>query len=74
MNVYQLTEEQKEQLVGQTYDCVQFFNPTLDADGNWFISVEEVNGYSGEEFTWVKSLNEIAHNPIQNELPTQQVE
>ena len=71
MNVYQLTEEQKDQLVGQKWDGETFFNPTLDADGNWFISVEEVNGYSGEEFTWVKTLNEIPHNPIQNELPTQ---
>jgi hypothetical protein len=71
MNVYQLTEEQKDQLVGQKWDGETFFNPTLDADGNWFISVEEVNGYSGEEFAWVKTLNEIPHNPIQNELPTQ---
>ena len=32
-NVYKLTEEQKDQLIGQTWDGVQFFNPTLDANG-----------------------------------------
>ena len=42
MKVRQLTVEQKDQLAGQTYDGVQFFNPTQDADGNWFISNEEV--------------------------------
>ena len=36
MIVRLLTEEQKDQLVGQTYDGVQYFNPTLDAEGNWF--------------------------------------
>ena len=43
MNVYKLTVEQKNPLVGQTYDGLQFFNPTLDGDGEWFISVEEYN-------------------------------
>jgi len=27
-NVYKLTETQKDQLVGQTWDGVTFFNPT----------------------------------------------
>ena len=43
-NVYKLTIEQKDQLVGQTWDGVQYFNPTQDADGNWFVSIEEVQG------------------------------
>jgi hypothetical protein len=38
MKVRQLTQVQKDSLVGKTYDGVQFFNPTQDADGNWFIS------------------------------------
>jgi hypothetical protein len=37
MIVRLLTEEQKDQLIGQTYDGVQYFNPTMDAEGNWFI-------------------------------------
>ncbi len=68
MKVRQLTEEQKDLLVGQTYDGVQFFNPTQDADGNWFISNEEVNGCTHEGVVeWIHTLEEINHNPIINE-------
>jgi hypothetical protein len=62
MIVRLLTEEQKDALIGQTYDGVQFFNPTLDADGNWFISNEEVNGCNSIE--WIKNLPLIPYNPI----------
>jgi len=68
-NVYKLTIEQKDQLVGQTWDGVQYFNPTQDADGNWFISQEEVNGCEKPEFAWVKELNEIDYNPVITEFP-----
>jgi hypothetical protein len=64
MKVYKLTTEQKEALNGQTYDSVQYFNPTLDADGNWFISIEEVNGCTNELLQWVKDLPLITYNPI----------
>ncbi len=68
MKVRQLTDEQKDLLVGQTYDGVQFFNPTQDADGNWFISNEEVNGCTHEGVVeWIHTLEEINHNPIINE-------
>lgn len=44
MNVYKLTTEQRNQLVGQTYDGIQFFNTdAIDADGNYYIGVEEYN-------------------------------
>jgi hypothetical protein len=70
MKVRQLTIEQKDQLIGQMYDGVQFFNPTLDADGNWFISNEEVNQTTNEEFTaWINELTEIDYNPVISELP-----
>jgi hypothetical protein len=68
MKVRQLTTEQKDQLLGQTWDGVQFFNPTQDADGNWFISNEEVNGCTHEGVSeWIHELEEIDHNPIINE-------
>ena len=68
MKVRQLTIEQKNQLIGQTYDGVQYFNPTLDADGNWFISNEEVNGCTHEGVNeWIHELQEIDYNPIINE-------
>jgi len=70
MKVRQLTIEQKDQLIGQTYDGVQFFNPTIDADGNWFISNEEVAQTTNEEFTsWINDLTEIDYNPVVSELP-----
>lgn len=68
MNVYKLTTEQKEALIGQTWDNVQYFNPVLDADNNWFISVEEVNGCINESFQWIKDLPLIEYNPVINEL------
>ncbi len=69
MNVYKLTEEQKDQLVGQTWNGTAYFNPPLDANGNWFISNEEVNGCEKQEFAWVKELAEIDYNPVVTEFP-----
>jgi len=68
MNVYKLTTEQKEALIGQTYDGLQYFNPVLDAENNWFISIEEVNQCTNELFQWVKDLPIINYNPVINEL------
>jgi len=68
MKVRQLTLEQKDILVGQKWNNEAFFNPTLDANGNWFISNEEVNGCTHEGVTeWIHTLEEINHNPIINE-------
>ena len=70
MTVRQLTIEQKDALVGQTYDGVQFFNPTLDVDGNWFISNEEVNNCTHQGMVeWIHNLPEINYNPVVSELP-----
>lgn len=69
-NVYKLIEEQKDQLVGQTWDGVQYFNPTQDADGNWFISVEEVNGCTHQGANeWIHELPLIPYNPVITEFP-----
>ena len=71
MTVRQLTVEQKDQLVGQTWNGTAFFNPILDADGNWFISAEEVNGctHVNGAFEWIHELPEIDYNPVVSELP-----
>jgi hypothetical protein len=68
MEVYNLTEEQKDALIGQTYDGEQYFNPTLDADGNWFISIEEINSCNKEEFSWINDLTAINYNPVIREM------
>lgn len=68
MKVRQLTIEQKDLLIGQKWNEETFFNPLLDADGNWFISNEEVNGCTHEGVNeWIHELQEIEHNPIINE-------
>ncbi len=73
--VYVLTELQKNQLVGQTWDGVQYFNPTKDADGKWFISNEEVNGCTLQQAqligcdAWLLTLPEIDYNPVVTEMP-----
>ncbi len=68
MKVRQITTEQKDLLIGQKWNDEAFFNPTQDADGNWFISNEEVNGCTHEGVSeWIHELEEIDHNPIINE-------
>jgi hypothetical protein len=64
MNVALLTEEQAEQLRGQQYanDC--YFNPIQDKNGQWVISIEEMNQCTIE---WVKQLELIEYEPIIHE-------
>jgi hypothetical protein len=70
MKVRQLTLEQKNLLIGQTWDGVQYFNPTLDANGNWFISNEEYYfcGFLRQQElgidSWFNTLTEIDYNPV----------
>jgi len=69
MIVHKLTTTQKGKLVGKQYAPDSFFNPTQDADGFWFISVEEVEQCTVEAFQWVKDLPTINHNPVITQLP-----
>ena len=62
------TIELKDSLIGETWDGVQFFNPTLDANNNWFVSKEEVNGCNKPEFQWLKSCELIDYNPVISQL------
>ena len=70
MNVYKLTTEQKNPLIGQTYNGIQLFNPTLDADGNWIISIEEYNNITlvrANELaviSWWFNLPLVPYNPV----------
>ena len=60
-----LTTEQKDQLIGQTYDGVCFYNPIQDANDNWIISEEEINQSNLE---WLKQLplSEYLPKPMEN--------
>lgn len=58
-----LTQEQKEQLVGQEYTTDSYFNPIQDANNNWVISVEEIDSCKNEYFAWIKELQLITYEP-----------
>ena len=60
IEVYQLTNEQAEQLIGVQYVADMTFNPIKDANGNWIISSEEV---SSTTIDWVKELPAIEYIP-----------
>ena len=44
MILYQLTEEQKNEIVGQFFAPSSMFNPVQDINGYWFITDQEVDG------------------------------
>ena len=71
MNVYRLTTEQRNELVGETYDGVQFFNTdAIDADGYYYMSTEVYNAITlvrANELgliSWWFTLPLIPYNPI----------
>jgi hypothetical protein len=60
IEVYLLTPEQAESLIGIEFLPYSFFNPIKDSEGNWIITIEEVNNCS---IKWVKELPKIEFNP-----------
>lgn len=65
MTVARLTPEQAEELKGMQFVQDNFFNPVMDKNGNYIISLEEVEQCDIE---WVKELPRINYEPIVNEL------
>lgn len=59
MIVYELTEQQKNELVGQFFAPASMFNPIQDANGTWVITEQEVSQCVNENFLWVKNLPTI---------------
>ena len=74
MNVYKLTLEQRNQLVGETFDGVQFMNPPQDADGEYYLSQEVYNAITlvrANELGvvgWWFTLPLIPYNPVISEF------
>lgn len=64
MKVHLLTTEQKDLLIGQQYTSDSIFNPTLDSNNDWFISIEEVDQCDNESYIWVKELPLINYSPV----------
>lgn len=61
MTGYKLTIEQHEQIVGQKFDGIQYFNPVPDHNGDFFIFEEEVVNCT--EFEFVKTLTQTEYIP-----------
>jgi hypothetical protein len=59
-----LTEKQANSLRGVEFVKDNLFNPIQDEDGNWVISLEELDLASIE---WVKELPIIEYKPIKYE-------
>ena len=66
MIVAKLTQEQAEQLKVIEVVKDNFFNPIQDVNGNWIISLQEVEQCSIE---WVKTLPLIEFEPVIVDLP-----
>lgn len=71
MNVRKLTIEQKDLLIGQVWGAnEQLFNPIQDANNEWIISEEEVQGCTLAQAVligcdaWLLSLPIIEFNPV----------
>jgi hypothetical protein len=61
MKVALLTPEQAEQLRGKEVAANIYFNPVQDGNGDWIISLEEVEQSTIE---WVKELPLIEYKQI----------
>ena len=57
-----LTEEQKDELIGQQFMLDVYFNPVQDNNDNWIISIQEID-QCNNEFSWVKELELITYEP-----------
>jgi hypothetical protein len=61
--MYKLTTHQYELLLGATYDGEQLFYPIADINGDYFISKQEIDNCTNEEFAWVKELELTEFKP-----------
>lgn len=69
MQVVRISSEQKDLLIGEKWNDEAFFNPTLDADNEWFVSIQEVYGCYKPEFQWLRQCELVIHNPIVVNFP-----
>ena len=60
-----LTQEQADQLMGVEFATDNFFNPVIDKNNNWIISIEEIDRCNLE---WVKKLPLIDCEPVEFDI------
>jgi hypothetical protein len=59
-----LTIQQKDKLLGVEYIPDVYYNPVQDGNGDWIISMEEIDNTTDYEFLWVQELPLIQFIPI----------
>lgn len=63
MKVAKLTIAQKISLINQKFSEDSFFNPIQDLNGNWVISLQEIEQAKTPPYEWLKTLPLIDYNP-----------
>lgn len=63
-----LTTTQKDLLINKAFAYSMKFNPVEDADGNWFISEEEMEANIYKKYDFLKDCPQIEFNPKIEEL------
>ena len=62
-----LTEEQKDELIGQQFMVDVYFNPIQDINNNWVILNDAIEHCIYEKFNWLKDLEIIPYEPKEYE-------
>ena len=62
-----LTEEQKDELIGQQFMVDVYFNPIQDINNNWVILNDAIEHCIYEKFNWLKNLEIIPYEPKEYE-------
>ena len=68
MKVGLLTLAQKNEIEGKQFAPDSFFNPILDANNNYVISIQEMEQATIPPYDWVHSLPLIDYVPKEVEL------
>ena len=53
MIVYKLKSQDVDKVKGGQFAPVCYFNPVQDVDGNWIISIEELEGIQNPDFMFL---------------------
>lgn len=63
MKVGLLTLTQKNEIAGKEFAKDSYFNPILDANNKWVISIEEIAQITNDEFAFLRDLPTIDFTP-----------
>lgn len=63
MEVILLTQEQKQEIEGKKFMIDQYFLPIEDVDGNWAVTLFEMENCTHPDFQWIKKCPRIEYKP-----------